>query len=59
MLQIDICFDIAKFFKNLKQCKFCIVTADEVTDVTNYEQLVICISWTDQNFEPHGDRTGF
>ena len=26
---------------------------DEVADVSNHEQLVICIRWIDHNFEPH------
>ena len=29
--------------KNVKQSKFYTVMADEVTDVSNHEQLVICI----------------
>ena len=45
--------------KNLKQSKFYTIMADEVTDVSNHEQLVICIRWIDHNFEPHEDRIGF
>ena len=33
--------------------------ADEVTDVSNREQLVLCIRWIDHNFEPHEDKMSF
>ena len=29
--------------------------ADEVTDSSNREQVVICFRWVDQHFEPHED----
>ena len=45
--------------KNVKQSKFYTVMADEVTDVSNHEQLVICIRWIDHNFEQHEDMIGF
>ena len=35
--------------KNGKQS----IMVDEVADVSNHEQLVICIRWIDHNFEPH------
>ena len=59
MLKIDVCFDITKYFKNVNQSKFYAITVDEVTDVSNHEQLVICICWIDHNFEPHEDMIGF
>ena len=31
------------------------IIADEVTDVSHKEQLVICIRWVDDNFEIHED----
>ena len=45
--------------KNVKQSKFYTIMADEVTDVSNHEQLVICIRWIDYNFEPHEDMIEF
>ena len=33
--------------------------ADEVTDVSNHEQLLISIRWIDHNFEPHENMIGF
>ena len=59
MLKIDVCFDITKYFKNVNQSKFYAITVDEVTDVSNHEQLVICICWIDHNFELHEDMIGF
>lgn len=40
--------------KNIKQSKFYTIMADEVTNISSHEQLVI-----DQNFEPQKDMTGF
>ena len=40
--------------KNIKQSKFYTIMADEVTNISGHEQLVI-----DQNFEPQKDMTGF
>ena len=45
--------------KNVKQSKFYPIMADEVTDVSTHEQLVICIRWIDHNFEPHEDMIQF
>ena len=45
--------------KNAKQSKFYTIMADEVTDVSNHEQLVIGICWIDQNFELHEDMIEF
>ena len=33
--------------------------ADEYTDISNNEQLVICLRWVDQNLEAHEDFLGF
>ena len=32
--------------------------ADECADVTNEEQLVICLCWVDENLEAHEDFVG-
>ena len=45
--------------KNGKQSKFYTITADQLTDVSNHEQLAICIRWIDHNFEQHEDMIGF
>ena len=45
--------------KNVKQSKFYTIIVDDVSDVSNHEQSVICIPWIDRNFEPHEDMIGF
>ena len=45
--------------KKVKQSKFYTIMVDEVTDVSNHEELVICIRWIDHNFEPHKEMIGF
>ena len=37
---------------------FAIIT-DEYTDVSNKEQLIICIRWIDKSLEVHEDFLGF
>ena len=32
--------------------------ADEVTDASNREQVVVCFRWVDSDFEPHEDFVG-
>ena len=32
--------------------------ADEVTDASNREQVVVCFQWVDDNFEPYEDFVG-
>ena len=34
------------------------VMADEVTDSSNREQVVVCLQWIDEDFEPHEDFIG-
>ena len=34
------------------------IMADEVTDSTNREQVVVCLRWVDQHFEPHEEFVG-
>ena len=45
--------------KNVKQSKFYTIMVDEVADVSNHGELVICIRWVDHNFEPHKEMIGF
>ena len=35
------------------------IMADETRDISNVEQLVICIRWVDQKFSVHEDPLGF
>ncbi len=43
---------------SIKASKFYTIMADEVTDASNREQVVICFRWVDNNFEPHEDFIG-
>ena len=45
--------------KTVMQSRFYTIMADEAIDVSNHEQLVICIRWGDHNLEPHEDMIGF
>ena len=38
--------------ENVKQSKFYIIMADEVTDVSNHEHLVICIEILEERVDP-------
>ena len=35
------------------------IIADEYTDISNKEQLTLCLRWVDDNFDPHEDFIGF
>lgn len=50
-LQRDLLHDIGTNFFS--------IIADEYTDVSNIEQLVICLRWIDQRLEAHEDFIGF
>ena len=39
----------------IKESIFYSIMADESTDITNHEQLVICIRWVDKDLNPHED----
>lgn len=42
----------------IRTAPFFTIMADETTDVTNVEQLVICFCWVDQSLEAHEDFIG-
>ena len=44
--------------KNINDNVFFSIMADEATDSSNNEQLVLCIRWVDDNFEAHEDFIG-
>ena len=39
--------------KRIKRAKYYTLMADETDDVSNNEQLVICIRWVDEDLEVH------
>ena len=47
--------DIAK---KIRQAKYFSLMADEVTDVSNRDQVVVCMHWVDDKFESHEDFLG-
>ena len=42
----------------IKESRLYSIMADESTDITNQEQLVICIRWVDKDLNPHEDFIG-
>ena len=42
---------LRKIAENLQKSLFITVMVDETTDVSNVEQVVICLRWVDENFE--------
>jgi len=42
----------------IQQAKYFSLMADEVTDVSNREQVVVCIRWVDEELQPHEDFLG-
>ncbi len=43
---------------SVHQARYFALMADEVTDSSNKEQLVVCIRWVDDDFEPREDFIG-
>ena len=44
---------------SVSDAKFFSILADECTDISNKEQLTICLRWIDKAMEPHEDFVGF
>ena len=42
----------------IRQAKYFSLMADEVTDVSNREQVAVCICWVDGEPQPHEDFLG-
>ena len=49
---------IQKIAESLQGSDFFTIMADETTDASNKEQMVICIRWVDNNFEGHKEFIG-
>ena len=43
---------------SIRQAGYFALEADEVTDVANKEQVIVCLRWVDNQFEPHEDFIG-
>ena len=50
--------DLQEIAANLSKLSFFSIMADECTDSSNKEQLVICIRWIDDHLDPHEDFNG-
>ena len=46
---------VREVLKNIRSVEWFSLLADEATDISNKEQLVICIRWVDINFDIHED----
>ncbi|XP_078371338.1 zinc finger MYM-type protein 1-like [Oculina patagonica] len=44
--------------ENIQNATFFTIMADETADISNKEQLVVCIRWVDENFAVHEDFIG-
>ena len=49
---------IQELGKQIRSSPFFSIMADETSDVSNKEQLVICIRWVDENLMAHEDFIG-
>ena len=49
---------LRKIARNIQQAKFYSVMRDETADISNKEQLVLCIRWVDDNLQVHKDFIG-
>ena len=45
-----------KIARNIQQAKFYPVMGGETADISNKEQLVLCIRWIDDDLQVHEDR---
>ena len=46
---------LCKISENIQNATFFTIMADETADISNKEQLVVCIRWVDENFAVHED----
>ena len=49
---------LREIFDSIQKVKYFSLMADEVTDVSNREQVAICIRWVDIDFQPHEEFIG-
>ena len=42
----------------IREAKYFSLMADEVTNVSNREQMIVCMCWIDGKLEPHEDFLG-
>lgn len=49
---------LREIVKNLQNSPFYTIMVDETTDVSNREQVVLCLRWVDERFDVHEEFTG-
>jgi len=49
---------LCRIAADIKEARYFALEADEVTDSSNKEQLVVCLRWVDSGFEAHKDFVG-
>ena len=54
---IPLCM-LCKISENIQNATFFTIMAEETADISNKEQLVVCICWVDENFAVHEDFIG-
>ena len=47
-----------KMARNIQQAKFYLVMGDETADISNKEQLILCIRWVNDDLQAHEDFIG-
>ena len=47
-----------KIARNIQLAKFYSVMGDEAADISNKEQLVLCVRWVDDNLQVHENFVG-
>ena len=51
-------FSVDLHASSIRDAKYFTIMADEVTDASNREQVVVCFRWVGSDFEPHEDFVG-
>lgn len=47
------CSHLSKIGNSIRDAGYFRLQADEVTDSSNNEQLIFCLRWVDNHFDPH------
>ena len=53
LMKIVACCHLSKISDLIRDAGYFILEADEVTDLSNKEQLIICLGWVDNHFDPN------
>ena len=53
VLRLSGSWSFTQIAKSIHESGYFSLEADEVTDTSNKEQLVVCLRWVDSQFEPH------